>query len=334
MDSEQKLSVVIPCYRSQDMIEGVIERLVGTLTQRLDESHFEIILIDDCSPDDTYKVLSDIAAARPYVKVIHMARNFGQHSALMAGFAFVTGDIVVCMDDDGQTPPEEIFKLVDKIGEGYDLVYAKYHSKKHSLIRNWGSQLNELMAQSLIGKPKEITMSSYFAAERFLIDEALRYQNPYPYVEGLMLRATKNIANVDVEHSERLAGESGYSFVKLVGLWLNGFTAFSVKPLRLGSVMGTLFAAIGFISAIIVVIRRFINPVVAIGWASTFSAMLIIGGMILAMLGMLGEYIGRIYISLNNSPQYVIKSTLNCGDETYSQGRLKASETNRLGDGK
>lgn len=306
------VSVVIPCYRSSEIIRSVVDRLRTTLGVHYEESQYEIILVNDYSPDDTLEVLSSIATEHANVKVISMAKNFGQHAALMAGFDYVCGDTVVCMDDDGQTRPEEIFKLLDKLDEGYDLVYAKYASKKHSAFRNFGSKINEIMAHSLIGKPKDITLSSYFAAKRFLVDEALHYKNPYPYIEGLMLRSTGSIANVEVVHSDRLAGESGYSFKGLLALWLNGFTAFSVKPLRVASVFGVVLAFFGFAGALVVVVQRLTNPDMAMGWASMFSALIFIGGLLLCMLGLLGEYIGRTYISLNNSPQYVIRDTLNC----------------------
>lgn len=175
-----------------------------------------------------------------------------------------------------------------------------------------------MMAVKLLGKPKDLYISSYFAAKRYLIDEALRYPNPYPYMQGLMLRSTNKICNVLVPHDERAHGQSGYTLRKLISLWLNGFTAFSVKPLRIASFIGILFALLGFLSAIVVVIRRLLNPNMALGWSSTIALMLLIGGLILITLGVVGEYVGRSYISLNNAPQYVIRNSVEHPDGPIS----------------
>ena len=183
-----EVSVVIPCYNSCDFISAIVERTEKTLKSRLAQADYEIILINDNSSDRTFEVISQIASENKNVRAIDLSKNFGQHGAIMAGFSVSTGDIVVCMDDDGQTPPEEIYKLIDKVNEGYDLVYSKYATKRHSRFRNWGSKLNDLMAKWLIGKPDDITLSSFFAARLFLVDKATEYKNPYPYVAVLMHR--------------------------------------------------------------------------------------------------------------------------------------------------
>ncbi|MEG1848623.1 MAG: glycosyltransferase, partial [Lachnospiraceae bacterium] len=269
------------------------------------------ILVNDSSPDDTFAVITSLCRDNPNIIGINLAKNFGQHAALMAGFHYCTGNIVVCLDDDGQTPADEVGKLLDKIESGADAVYAKYEHKKHSVLRNLGSKVNELMAQYMLGKPKELYVSSYFAARRFVIQEMLRYDNSYPYVIGLVLRATKKIENVVVQHRERERGSSGYTLSKLLGLWFNGFTAFSVKPLRVATVIGAFCAALGFAYGIYTIIKRLMNPLVPAGFSSLMAALMFIGGMLMLMLGLVGEYIGRIYISMNNAPQYVIREILN-----------------------
>ena len=241
------------------------------------------------------------------VTVIDMTKNFGQHAALMAGIRQSKGDIVVCLDDDGQTPADEVGKLLAGIEDGADVVYARYAHKQHSWFRNFGSKINELMTRVMLGKPKDLYVSSYFVARRFVIDEVLRYTNAFPYVIGLVLRSTKNIINVDVTHREREIGTSGYNFSKLLALWVNGFTSFSVKPLRFATMAGTICAGLGFLYAIYTVIKKFVNPAVPVGFSSLMSAIMFIGGMLMLMMGMIGEYIGRIYVCMNNSPQYVVK---------------------------
>lgn len=305
----KKVSFVIPCYRSEQTIAKVVDEIHKTLAE-LNRYEYEIVLVNDCSPDGTFEVIRELCANDARIIGIDLAKNFGQHSALMAGFRQVSGDIVVCLDDDGQTPADEVGKLLDKIEEGSDVVYAKYDHKQHSTFRNFGSHINELMTRIMLGKPKELFISSYFAAKRFIIDEVIRYDNSFPYVIGLVLRATKNITNVDVHHREREIGASGYTLKKLLGLWFNGFTAFSVKPLRIATVMGGSFAVLGFGYALYTIIKKFVNPNVPVGFSSIMSAILVIGGMLMVMMGLIGEYIGRIYITLNNSPQYVIREVV------------------------
>ena len=300
-----KISFVIPCYNSSKTIESVVNEIVTTVNKRDDE--YEIILVNDCSTDDVWNVIKKLRKDNRRIKGICLAKNFGQHSALMAGYNKASGDIVVSLDDDGQTPADEVYSLIDKLNEGYDVVYASYDHKQHSSARNLGTKLNNMMCEKLLGKPKGLTITSYFVAKRFVIDEIKKYSNSYAYVPGLVLRTTNSIASVPVNHRAREEGKSGYSLTKLIALWMNGFTAFSVKPLRISTFIGMMTAVIGFIYCIFILVNKIINPKVPIGWTSTIGVMLLIGGMILFVLGMIGEYLGRAYISLNNSPQYVIK---------------------------
>lgn len=318
----KKISFVIPCYRSQDTIGNVVAEIDQKM-QEMSSYSYEIVLVNDCSPDDTLGTLRRLCEERStgngMRKGISFSRNFGQHSALMAGLRATTGDYVVCLDDDGQTPADEVDKLVAKLEEGYDAVYAKYEHKQHSAFRNLGSKVNELMTRVMLGKPKELYVSSYFIVRRFVVEDMIRYQNSYPYVIGLVLRATKSITNVVVNHREREVGNSGYTLKKLLGLWFNGFTAFSVKPLRIATAIGGFSAAAGFLYGIYTIIKRFVRPDVPIGFSSTMAAIVFFGGMIMLLLGMIGEYIGRIYISLNNSPQYVIREKINFEENTQEQ---------------
>ena len=306
----QLVSFVIPCYRSELTLQKVTEEVITTI-EKLPEYDYEIILVNDASPDDTFEVIRSLCKQNPKIKGINLAKNFGQHAALMAGFHWCKGEVVVCLDDDGQTPADEVDKLLTKIAEGADAVYAKYLHKQHSIFRNLGSKTNELMTRYLLKKPKELYVSSYFAVRRFVVDEMIRYENSYPYVIGLVLRSTKNIENVVVQHREREVGNSGYTIGKLMGLWFNGFTAFSIKPLRIATVMGALCAVAGFAYGIYTIVKRLVNPLVPAGFSSTMAAMMFIGGMLMLMLGLIGEYIGRIYICMNNAPQYVIRETIN-----------------------
>ena len=305
-----KISYVIPCYRSSKTLSSVIDEIKEKMSQ-MNGYEYEIILVNDCSPDDTYEVIQKIAAENDNVKGISLARNFGQHSALMAGFHYVTGDLIVCLDDDGQTPANQADRLIKAVEDGADVAYARYAHKKHSLFRNFGSWINDRMTCIMLGKPKDLHISSYFAARRFVIDEMIRYTYAFPYVMGLVLRTTKNIVNVDIDHRDRTVGESGYTFGKLMSLWFNGFTAFSIKPLRIAIATGSVFAVVGFLYGIYTIIKKiFIQPPELVtGFSALMSAIVFTGGILMLMLGLVGEYLGRVYISMNNSPQYVISRT-------------------------
>lgn len=306
-----KLSMVIPCYRSEYTIRGVVNELVETIKTR-PGTEYEIVLVNDCSPDGVWSVIQEICQENANARGVCLARNFGQHAALMAGYRQCTGDYVISLDDDGQSAGDQLFRLVDALEEGYDVVYADYPEKKESQFRLLGSAVNSWMNEVMIGKPKGIVPNSYYIAKAFVIKEMLKYENAFPYVDGLIFRATKNIGKVTITHRERETGKSGYTLKKLVSLWLNGFTTFSVKPLRIATVMGVACACLGFIYGIYVVIQRLFDQAPIAGWSSMMAMFLFIGGAIMMMLGMIGEYIGRIYICLNNSPQYVIRETVNC----------------------
>ena len=193
----KKISCVIPCYRSENTIGIVVDRIIKTVKEdgRYD---YEIICVNDYSPDGTMKTLRKLAQDNPKIKVVNLSRNFGQHGAVMAGFHHVTGDVVVCMDDDGENPPENMFMLIDKLDEGYDWASAKYVEEKRSPIRTIGTKISFEMSTRLVGKPRDIDINSYSAFKRFIADEVIKYENPYPFIHGLMLRVTRNIVNVEM----------------------------------------------------------------------------------------------------------------------------------------
>lgn len=306
-----KYSFVIPCYRSEHTIESVVYELVTEIEKEglLD---YEIILVNDCSPDNVWHVIKQLSQTYPFVYGISLARNFGQHAALMAGYARTTGDIVVSLDDDGQMPIDELYKLLAELKQDKDVVYAYYREMKQNWFRRFGSAVATEMSKFLLGAPKNFKGGSFCAARRFVIDEMLRYDNAYPYLAGLVLRVTRKIGCVETEHRKRMEGRSGYNFRKLFSLWLNGFTAFSVKPLEIGMWIGVLFAVAGLLGSVVTIVRKIYCPGIAAGWSSAISIMLIIGGVVMLMLGLIGEYIGRIYICINKAPQYVIR------EDTYT----------------
>jgi len=294
-----KFSFVIPCYRSEKTISIVIDEIKSEMKKRADDT-YEIILVNDHSPDNVWSVIEKIAAENENLTGVNLARNFGQHCALMAGYAQCSGDYVVSLDDDGQAPLDSLCDLIAKIEEGYDVVYAYYQEIKQNLFRRFGSRVAGKMGEIMLNPPKDLKGSSFYIARKFVIDEMVNYRNPYPYLMGLVLRVTKNIACVETKHRSRLEGTSGYSFARLFGLWMNGFTAFSIKPLQFSTALGFAFSILGFIYAITIVVRKVMGVTGLEGWTSIIALLLILGGIVLMMLGLIGEYVGRIYICINN----------------------------------
>lgn len=300
-----ELSFIIPCYRSEKTIESVVSEISETV-KNLSIDDYEIIAVDDCSPDNVYEVLKKLSLTDPRIKAIRFSKNFGQHAGMIAGVQHSSGNICVFMDDDGQCPIDHLGELIKPLYEDFDVAIVEYGKKKQSLFKNIGSVFNEIVANLLIDKPKEIQMGNFMAFKRFVADEIARYKGPYPYISGLLFRSSARVINVPMEERERMEGGTTYTLKKLVALWVNSFTAFSIKPLRMATLAGSFAAILGLILAVVTVIRKIVTPVMTMGWSSTISVILVLGGLILFVLGIIGEYIGRIYMSINETPQYVI----------------------------
>lgn len=308
----KKISFVIPCYGSEKTIEFVINEIVEVVEEKANEYDYEVIAINDCSPDNVLSVLIRLANSNKKIKVIDFAKNFGKHAGVLAGFKFASGDYIVGLDDDGQCPVNHLWELLEPIiNNQSDYSMAGYNKVKQSGFKNIGSTINSLMSHILLKKPKNLYFSNFYAMKKYIAKEMIRYNNPYPYLEGLTLRTTDSFAIVPMEERERYEGNGNFTLHKSISLWLNGFTAFSVKPLRISSIIGILCSFIGFIFGLAVIIKKLINPLIVIGYSSIMATLLFVGGIIMLMLGLIGEYIGRIYISINNSPQYVIKDIIN-----------------------
>lgn len=306
----EKISFVVPCYRSENTITAVVEEVKTEMAAHPDYD-YEIVLVNDNSPDNVWDVITKLSESDKRIKAIRLLRNFGQHSALMAGYGVCTGDYVVTIDDDGQTPVDQTFILMDMLLEGFDVVYGKYEKRKDNLFRKIGTGINNWMSKTLLGKPKDLHLTSFFVARAKIIKEICNYKNGFPYIWGLVLRTTKSIANATIQHKERIEGESGYTLGKLLNLWMNGFTAFSVKPLRISATVGVISSALGLLGIIYVVVDKIIHPEVAAGFSSLMAVLLLIGGLLLLSMGLIGEYVGRIYMCINATPQYIVRDTIN-----------------------
>lgn len=304
-------SIVIPCYKSAATIENVVTETAREM-DKMGRTDYEFILVNDCSPDQgaTINKLKDLTEKNKCVKVVDLAKNSGQHNAMMAGLRFAKGDVFISMDDDMQTRPSELHKMFAAFDEGYDVVYGAYPEKKESLFRRFGSWVNKMCAVVFLGRPKELRTSSFWIVRKYVRDSIISYEGSRTYLLGLILRATSNITQVEVEHFEREVGTSGYRFRTLLRLWSN-IIGFTVKPLRLAMQTGMVIAIASVIFALIIFIRKLVHPSINPGWSSMMVTIFFSLGVQLLFIGMIGEYIGRTYMSINREPQYVIKAKYN-----------------------
>jgi len=307
VSNDIELSVVVPVYNGSQTIPRVVDSVSAL---RIDGG-LEIILVNDGSDDDSADVCSGLteAASVPMI-FVNLARNFGEHNAVMAGLRNARGRYIVTIDDDLQHDPADIVALYHHCRDGeLDVTYTFWDEKKHGLIRNLGSRLTNKMASIIMGKPQDLYFSTFRCLSRFLVDNILRYDGPYPYIDGLILQITNKIGKIKITHHGRVAGQSGYSTRRLIRLWLNIFVNYSVMPLRISTVIGIGLSFLGLLYAIRVILFRLMNEAPE-GWASLISVVLLFSGAQLVVLGVIGEYLGRIHLTNNRKPQFVIRETV------------------------
>jgi polyisoprenyl-phosphate glycosyltransferase len=298
-----KLSVVIPVYNSS----ATIGKLVITLKDELSGIDYEVVLVNDGSSDTSEQVCLGLLEKEQNITFISLRKNAGEHNAVMCGLKHCQGDCAVIIDDDFQNPPSEIIKLYQELQDGYDVVYSKYREKKHSLFRNMGSRLNDFAANILMDKPKHLYLSSFKIIHRDVLNEIIKYNGPFPYIDGLILRVTSNISSVYVEHASRKEGKSHYNLHRLISLYLNMFVNFSIKPLRVMIFMGFFLFLTGIGLLIAFVVEKLQNPHIPIGWTATATLIIIFSGFQILFLGIMGEYVGKQYLDQNATPQWSIK---------------------------
>lgn len=310
-------SVVIPCYKSDQTIRKVAELTLKQFEQ-MNRGSVEMVLVDDCSPDGgkTAEQLRSLVRDYPNIRAVELAHNCGQHNAVMAGLNYAKGDVIIAMDDDMQTHPSQIPKLLDELEKGYDIVYGYYPSKKHSAFRNFGSKVNHATVCLLLNKPRDMKTSSFWAIRRFVRDYAVEYRSAFTHLQGVFLRITRNISSVPVEHFAREVGTSNYTFKKLIQLWSN-IAGFSIVPLHIATWLGYFFSAFGVLMTLYVIVHRLLHPQTAIGWPSMMAAICFFSGLNLMFMGLIGEYIGRIFLGLCNNPQYVVRQIDEQGKRPY-----------------
>lgn len=303
------LSIVIPVYRSASILPKLVEAIAAEMRDESLSDSFELILVNDCSPDNSWQVIRKLAGSNTFIKGITLRRNVGQHNAIMAGLHHANGEYVVLMDDDLQHPPSAIADILRALSDGYDVCYTNYLNRQHAAWKKLGSQFNDWMATLLLGKPKGLYLSSFKGLRREIVDEIVQYDGPYTYIDGLILDVTRSITTVDIEHQARFEGESNYTFARLLSLWMKMATSFSVFPLRLATYAGFALAALSLLMIFVVIVQKIMFPELPRGWASTIATILFIGGIQTMCIGMVGEYLGRTYMKLNRKRQFVIGST-------------------------
>lgn len=303
------VSIVIPCYNSEHTIGKVVELAIEEFN-KLEKYDCEFVLVNDYSRDGTWNSIAALAEEHPNVKGINLAKNFGQHNAIMAALNYTEGDLIIGMDDDMQNHPSQIPQFLDKIEEGYDIVFGVFKERKFSAFKNFTGAVSRFLLWHLLDRPKDIQMSSFWCCRRYVRDEVVKYDGYNTFLQVLFFRTTHNIANIEIEHFEREVGSSNYNFRRGLNLFLSCLN-FTVIPLRAATFFGTLFSAAGFIGAVVVLVRKLFDPTIAIGWSSLMCAMLVFFGIAFLMLGIIGEYLGKLMLNINKTPQFVIREKAN-----------------------
>ncbi len=313
--NKEKISVVIPCYFAEKSIVQVVEETAAEF-EKANRHDYEFILVNDGSADGTYEVIQQLALRYAFVTGIDLSKNCGQHNAILAGMKYADGDYILGMDDDLQTHPSQIYKLIDKIEEGYDVVYGRFPQRHHSLLRNIESELHNLTVRFLIDKPKDLKACPMYIIRQFVRDEIIKSSSSYTNLQGLFLRTTSRVANADIEHFDRKYGKSGYTLKKLLRLW-SSFLNYSAKPVRVMSGFGAMLTVIGCFCLIL-------------GWGLQLSAASIIcttiflcTGIIVMALGLVGEYVVRMFMVITHEPQFIIRT-----DTTQSDKVIEVEKEN------
>ncbi len=302
------VSIVIPCYNSEHTIEKVVDLTIEEF-KKYDGYECEMILVNDYSHDRTIDAICRAAKKYPNVTGVNLAKNFGQHAAIMAGLHYVKGDLVMAMDDDMQNHPSQIRQFLEKEKEGYDVIFGVFKERHFSKWKNFTGAVSRALLFRLIDRPKDIQMGSFWLARRYVIDKALEYEGNGAFVQLLFFRTTHNIANIEIDHFDREVGSSNYTFRKGIRLFLSMIN-YSDVPLKFATYLGALFAAVGVIAAVIVLIMKIVNPAMQAGWPSMMCTILFLFGIAFMIMGVLGEYIGRVLFTVNRSPQYVIRDVI------------------------
>ena len=319
------LSIVIPCYNSEKTIREVVELSMEEI-RKIPDMEPEFILVNDYSRDGTYREICALAREYPCVHGISFAKNFGQHNAIMAGMRAAQGDYIMGMDDDMQTHPSQIHTIIEKMNEGYDVVFGIFRKREFGFMKNLTSRIASFILWHMVERPKGIDNSNFWCCRKYVRDEVIRYNGYSLYLQMLFFRTTSNVANVEIEHFKRESGVSNYTLGKLVKVFM-AVMNYSIVPLRLSTILGFGFSVTGFIASVVILIRKLIDPGLAVGWPSLICVMLLFFGIAFLMMGVLGEYVGRMILYQSRTPQYVIREQTDKAQKTASEkGQFSPAE--------
>ena len=305
------LSFVIPLYHSAETIGPLVKRIEALTVA----GGHEIVLVNDGSKDGTAAVCRRLVAeAKVPIIFVEHARNYGEHNAVLSGWRHAKGAHIVNLDDDGQNPPEEAVRMWEHaIAQELDVVFGHYAVKQHAAWRNWGSWFTNRMTDWALEKPPGFYLSSFRCVTAFVAREVAVNSGPLPYIDGLILQVTQRIGSLEVRHDERQAGASGYTLRRLVRLWLSAWINFSVLPLRLATGLGLVLASVGLVFFAVVAWMWWRGSGPTYGWGSLMAALLVFSGTQLVLLGLIGEYIGRMFLTVNQRPQSVVREVVRGG---------------------
>lgn len=304
MTENIKISFVVPVYNGSPMLEALCKRLAP-----IGKSYgpYEIILVDDGSGDNSCDTIKQIQKTFPAICLVQLSRNFGQHNATLAGLAQAKGEFVVTLDQDLQHPPEEIKRLVSKLNEGFDVVYGLPEKRPHNLYRNMTSNFSKWIGSKILSTSLNGNFSSFRVMRGWVASTIAQYNAAYTYIDGLISWTTANVGGVVVKNPKS-DYESQYTFIRLITHGINLVVNFSIRPLQAASIFGFISAFLGLLLAIYITVSKFMYNVPVQGWASLMVMLLLIGGLQIAFLGLIGEYIGRILMNSNRAPNYIIRN--------------------------
>ena len=316
-----ELSLVVPVYNGSRSVSQLVERIQAVFRSTL----HEIVLVNDGSEDDSEVVCAKLAKEFPQtVTFVQLSRNFGEHSAVLAGLNHARGKYVAVLDDDGQNPPEEIVPMLNELKRrDCEVIYGHYIEKRHSWFRNAGSRFNDRMATLMLGKPKDLYLSSFKVMTRFVVDEITKYRGPFPYIDGLIYRTTHEVGQIPVEHHANISAPSRYTFRRLVRLWLNMFLNFSVKPLRLSVYVGLFTSCLSILALVLILIDKiWITKNQTLGIPTVLGSIVFFAGVQLMILGLVGEYLGRLYLDQTGAPQYIVRYVTRADSQVETSSEL------------
>jgi undecaprenyl-phosphate 4-deoxy-4-formamido-L-arabinose transferase len=319
------ISIAIPCYKSAKTLPHVIED-INYVFNNHPEYDYEIVLVNDGSPDNTFEIIHRICAERENVTGLNLSKNFGQRAAKCAAIPYINGDILIYMDDDGQHPASGIIPMIDKIKNGSDIVYARFNKKKHSLFKRLTSKIHHWLLTKSGSKPDRIELSSFVAYSSFSVKALKDSDSPVVATGAYLRKLTNRVDNITLEHQHRKEGKSNYTLSRLFQLWLHSITSFNILSLRLATIAGLVCGACGILGALGILIQRIIYPQMQAGYASTMVVILVLCGMIMFLIGILGEYIGKMYLILCNLPAYKVREELGANLITKDKKHPKNGE--------